>query len=197
MFSDFNHSLLPSRAPDFNQPLELLKACHEKIRFHLDLLIRLCEYLKNNPVDTDALETAKQIHRYFSSSAKLHHEDEDENLFPVLLSKPDIPAKARDLINQLQQEHISLNKQWQVFEKILANQFLGESPDQSLNQSLNKLPAMLEAALILQKNYAQHIENENQVVLPEAEILLNDDEKIQLGQAMQTRRRQAANPVTG
>ena len=185
MFSDLDHSLIQSRAPDFSQPLELLKACHEKIRFHLDLLIRLCEYLKTNTEDTEAYKTSRQVYRYFSSSAKLHHQDEDEDLFPVLLSKPDISAEARYLIIHLQQEHTSLNEQWQAFENIL------------LKNNLNRLPSMLEDALLLQKNYEQHIENENRVILPEAEKLLNEHEINLLGRAMQSRRQQAPNPENG
>ena len=175
MFSDLNYN----PAPDFSKPLELLKACHEKIRFHCNLLVRLCHYLENHAVDQDAIKTAEQVLRYFSSSAVFHHLDEDDDLYPILLDKPTIKAVTKELIQQLQQEHDLLERQWLKFEGILKN------------QSLNQLPGMLDEALLLKTTYEQHIENENQQILPEAEKLLTKHEQTSLGQAMQKRRQQA------
>jgi hemerythrin-like domain-containing protein len=174
LFSDFKRN----PAPDFSQPLDLLGACHNKIRFHCELLVKLCEYLESNAVDSDAIKSAKQVHRYFSTSATLHHLDEEEDLFPALNNKKELSSSVRELIIKLQQEHVSLDNQWQIFENLLKNQALVELPD------------MKEQALAMKASYDQHIDTENRFILPEAEKLLSREEIVLLGEAMQKRRQQ-------
>lgn len=174
MFSDFNRN----PAPDFSKPLDLLGACHDKIRFHSELLVKLCKYLESNAVDADAIKSAKQVHRYFSTSARLHHLDEEEDLFPTLTSKTALASTVRELIITLQQEHAVLDNQWQIFENVLKNQALDELPD------------MTEQALAMKASYDQHIDTENRFILPEAEKLLSREEIVVLGEAMQKRRQQ-------
>ncbi|MGD2119801.1 MAG: hemerythrin domain-containing protein [Chromatiales bacterium] len=164
--------LLTETAPDFSQPLELLRACHQKILNHCEMLLRLCQHVQTQ-VDDDAQKAAQQIHRYFSSAAQLHHEDEEVDLFPLLQHNPQASA----LIRQLQPQHVELGNLWSVFESVLADQ-----------QRLTELANMNHQAVALQQLYASHIEMENEQLLPLAATLLTPVQLQQLGANMQARR---------
>ena len=83
------------------------------------------------------------------------------------------------MIIKLQQEHVVLDNQWQIFENVLKSQALVELPD------------MTEQALAMKASYDQHIDTENRFILPEAEKLLSREEIVLLGKAMQKRRQQS------
>jgi hemerythrin-like domain-containing protein len=99
----------PERLPGFDRPLELLHACHERILRHCDLLEQLIEHLSANGPDEEARKAAARIHRYFSTSAGLHHEDEEKDIFPLLGRQS---LKLADLVHGLRQEHRRLDALW-------------------------------------------------------------------------------------
>jgi iron-sulfur cluster repair protein YtfE (RIC family) len=168
--------LIPESAPDFSQPLGLLRACHEKIRTHCQLLVDLCTYLESHTADEDARKTCDRIYRYFSISAANHHQDEEQGLFPLLLSSPDLTHEITRLISQLKLEHFEQHKHWIRFESLLKN------------SDLVTLAIMTNQAKDFQDSYEQHIKLENNQLLPAAEKLLNKSHIQALGQQMKARR---------
>ena len=92
---------LPENLPGFDDPIGLLRACHEKMLAHLDLLEGI--------VSTPDATTAQQVIRYFTSSAPLHHRDEEEDLFPRLNRQS---MKIAEMIFSLKKEHEQLDRLW-------------------------------------------------------------------------------------
>jgi hemerythrin-like domain-containing protein len=168
--------LIPESAPDFGQPLGLLEACHAKIRQHCQLLVDLCTYLETHSPDEDALATCKRLYRYFSVSVPHHHQDEEQDLFPLLLASPQLTQDITALISKLKLEHFELEKLWLKFEAVLKN------------TDLVTLAIMTNQARMLQQSYEQHIEQENALLLPAAEQLLKTAQLQRLAQQMKTRR---------
>jgi hemerythrin-like domain-containing protein len=168
--------LIPDPAPDFSQPLELLLACHDKIRRHCQLLVDLCTYLESHAPDEDARKTCENIYRYFSISAVNHHQDEEQSLFPSLLCSSHLTRETTQLISRLKLDHFNLDKHWLRFEPILKN------------NDLVTLAIMTNQAKALQDSYEQHIGLENMQLLPSAEKLLNPSQLLSLGQQMKARR---------
>lgn len=120
--------------PDFNDPLGLLAACHGRIEAQCATLLRLPEHLKQHGVDDQAKQAAEKILKYFNSAGKNHHEDEEKDLFPVLIQIAttegcDNPIK---LISELRNEHLKMELAWQeladVLDKIATNQCV--NPDE-------------------------------------------------------------------
>ena len=168
--------LIPDSAPDFGSPLELLRACHEKIRQHCQLLVDLCTYLESHPPDEDARITCEKLYRYFSVSVNYHHQDEEQNLFPLLLSAPGLNQDITALISKLKLEHFEMDRLWLKFAAVLKT------------ADLVTLAIMADQARTLQHSYEQHIGLENASLLPAAEQLLTSDQLQKLGQDMKTRR---------
>ena len=78
-------SLPGTESPSWDDPLEMLQACHERIEAQLALLARLRTHLAEHGVDQAAQEAIAGIQRYFTLAAPLHHQDEEEDLFPAMV----------------------------------------------------------------------------------------------------------------
>ena len=64
-----------STAPSFDDPIELLIACHNQTLEHCDTLARLPGHLSAHGSDDEARLAIKRILRYFHTAARLHHAD--------------------------------------------------------------------------------------------------------------------------
>jgi len=99
----------------FDDPLEMLLACHRRIERQLETLERLQSHVQDHGVDADASLAAQAVLRYFVKAAEHHHEDEEEDVFPLLEIR--IPAgeeKARfnGLRAALEADHDAVRGQW-------------------------------------------------------------------------------------
>jgi hemerythrin-like domain-containing protein len=99
-------------APSIDDPIELLIACHDKVRRFTRLAERLRDHVALNGADTQAREAAQAVLRYFDIAAPLHHDDEDLDLFPAL-REHGTPA-LRQALSDLSAEHESLGQLWHV-----------------------------------------------------------------------------------
>ena len=70
-------------AAGFEVPLEMLSACHGRVEQQCRTMLRLVPHLAANGPDQAAREAAQNIMRYFDTSAKHHHADEEEELLPL------------------------------------------------------------------------------------------------------------------
>jgi len=165
---------LTNNLPGFDEPLALLRACHEKILAHCDLLEELAAHMAGNGPDAEARKTAERITRYFSTSAELHHRDEEEDIFPRLNRQS---LKIADLVHALKKEHEELETLWET-----------------LSPELKRLPGetfsaeFIRAANDFCSLYRQHIERENMEFLPLAANSLSQQELVEIGESMAERR---------
>ncbi|UGA39749.1 hemerythrin domain-containing protein [Chromobacterium haemolyticum] len=80
-------TLSSAAAPSFEQPLEMLQACHDKIRRFCDQLDQLPSYIEQHGVDEAARNTIDGLVRYFDLAGPAHHSDEEDELFPLILER--------------------------------------------------------------------------------------------------------------
>lgn len=97
-------------SPRIDDPMALLRACHEKVIRFTTLAQRLQAHVRDHGVDAQAQEAAQAVLRYFTLAAPLHHADEDEDLFVVLRGLGNAALTAR--IDALQAEHDTLGALW-------------------------------------------------------------------------------------
>ena len=164
--------MLPASAPGFDAPLAMLRACHGRIEQQLEMLARLCPHLRLHGWDRDARLAAEHVIRYFTSAALHHHQDEEQDLFPLLLGHD--PALDK-LIETLRAEHDVLRQAWQELHVLLT----AHDPDTRL---LDTTVARFQSL------YRDHIAQENTVLLPAAAARLTPAQKQQLSEAMAERR---------
>lgn len=97
-------------SPHIDDPMALLRACHEKVVRFTTLAQRLQAHVRDKGVDEQAREAAQAVLRYFTLAAPLHHADEDDDLFVALRMLEQAPLTAR--IDALQAEHDALGQRW-------------------------------------------------------------------------------------
>ena len=166
--SPFSHT-----APDFSDPLGLISACHQRIRDHASLLELIIERFEKDEVDADVREAARKVHTYFNTAAKHHHQDEEKNIFPLLIRQS---LKIADIIHKLKQDHQRHNELWSVIQPVLKR--LPESLDDHFKQSAYEFTA-------LQRDHAK-IEDEDLFAM--AKHILSSEQLRKIGKAMAERR---------
>ena len=77
--------LFNTRSVTFEQPTAMLRACHGKVKRFCSQLHALPDYLQQHGYNTVAEQAVAQIRHYFNVAAPLHHQDEEEDFFPLLL----------------------------------------------------------------------------------------------------------------
>jgi hemerythrin-like domain-containing protein len=148
-------------APRIDDPLELLQACHDKVRRFTNLALRLREHLAqlgpNALPDQQAREAAQSILRYFKVAAPLHHDDEELDLFPALLGLelPEVNATMAELAR----EHQSLGQLWQTLQA-----WLQDIADGFAHVTPPELDAFVAG-------YLAHVRREDEGVYPLARML--------------------------
>ncbi len=170
-----NSLLGATAAPGFEDPLEMLQACHGRIQAQCETLHRLVAHLQAHGNDAQASQAARAILRYFDTAGRHHHQDEERDLFPRLLATCD-PAAA-ELVARLVHEHKEMDAAWHRLRPLLVE----IAEDQS-----DRLDA--EVSAHFSRLYARHIALENNSLLPLAGSLLNAEQLQSLGRSMAARR---------
>ncbi|MGS0742375.1 hemerythrin domain-containing protein [Glaciimonas sp. GG7] len=166
-------------APDFGQPIAVLKHCHERIRKQLATLERLQAHLPEHGADAEAQLAAAAVLRYFSKSAPHHHEDEEQDLFPMLTATAiDEDAEVlRKLGPEIMREHQEMAQLWQRLETQLTALQSGHASDLSGTD-----------VGLFSRLYLAHMEKEETWIAPMAKRIFSVAQMAQLGSAMQRRR---------
>ena len=118
-----NHSTRPvhlkalhaAPAAGFDEPFEMLSACHERVERMLRLMERLAAHLANAGADAQAAAAARDVMRYFDVAGPAHHEDEERHILPALAAAGQAP-----LAEQLHAEHVAMADGWRAVRADLA-----------------------------------------------------------------------------
>lgn len=132
-------------SPSWDDPLEMLYACHGKVKRFTHEVQILGAYLSEQGCNQLVQQSAMGIIRYFTVAAPLHHLDEEEDFFPMLLR---YAPETEQRIIQLNQQHDELEQCWQQLYPFLKSVSEGEA---KWNTDLAEAFALA---------YAQHIEIE-------------------------------------
>lgn len=165
--------MLPAPAPGFDDPLAMLAACHERILRQCATLEKIAAHLRTEGLTPEVRVAAAEVHRYFSTAGRNHHEDEEQDLFPLLRGD----ASLADLIATLAGEHVRMEALWRTLEPRLA------TPD-----SIRDAEAFARQVAEFSALYATHIARENAELLPRAAQLLPPAVLAVLGARMAARR---------
>ncbi|GGY15697.1 hemerythrin domain-containing protein [Paludibacterium paludis] len=162
-------------APGFDEPLEMLLACHDKIRRFCDQLDKLPPYIDENGVNETAKQAIDGVIRYFDQAGPSHHADEEEELFPILLAR--VPSAAPKL-EQLSAEHGYLHSCWNAIRDDLA----------ALRNGDSSVISRIEIQEFV-RLYREHAAIEEAWLIPTADAVLTPTEKRLAGEHMAQRRK--------
>jgi pyridoxamine 5'-phosphate oxidase len=165
--------------PSFDEPLEMFEACHERMQAQLSTLERMVPHLERNGCDAEARSAAQAVLRYFDTSGVLHHQDEEEDLFPLLRVRAAGQGRAEiaAAIDELQREHETMDAQWKRLRERLRAIAAGDA----------RLDPEQVARFVWL--YRRHMDREGTAVLPFAKQSLDSAQRAALGERMAARRK--------
>lgn len=169
-----------SPAVGFEQPFEMLEACHERVQRSLGLLARLVQHIDQHGHDASSRAAASDVLRYFDMAGPHHHEDEERHVFPPLRGHAD--ARVREAVAQLQADHLQLHALWQDLRPALLAWRDAAAP-----------PPVAAVERVLVRDfvaaYERHIPLEESLVYPAARPLFDEAALQVIGTEMAARRR--------
>lgn len=161
----------------FDQPLEMLHACHGKILQQCDTLEKLAAHLPTHGCDNAAQQAARRILRYFDTAGQFHHLDEENDLFPALRLSAGNNAQLNELLAKLLAEHEGMLAAWYSVRDVL----------QQLDKGDN-IPLTAAQVEDFTHRYRNHIAIEERDLLPWAARLLTPSQQARIGKNMAARR---------
>jgi pyridoxamine 5'-phosphate oxidase len=181
------NDFLPDTAPGFDQPIAVLKHCHGRIRKQLSTLERLLSHLPEHGADDAARQAAGAVLKYFDKAAHLHHDDEEQDLIPMLraVAQGEDAATLQALAPVILQDHKEMDALWQdLHEQLTA---IADGSASVLSSS---------SVQRFVQRYTSHMEREESTMAPMALRLFSPAQMTQLGTAMQRRRGIGEQPAT-
>jgi hemerythrin-like domain-containing protein len=150
-----------------------LSVAHRNIEAQLGTL----EELSRNPAPTAA--AARAVVRYFDTEGREHHRDEDEDLFPLLrvLAAERGRADVAAVMEELEREHASMDRQWSRLREGLAGLAEGQG-------SVLDADEVMRFAWL----YRRHMKYEAAVVIPFATEALTMEQRAGFASRMAERR---------
>ena len=166
--------LEPQKFASWNEPIEMLYACHGKVKRFCRQLTILPDYLAKNGCNQAVKNDVQQILNYFNQSAPLHHDDEEKDFFPLLVKY--VP-EAQKNIDELERQHVTLHDSWTKLSEQLQALLAGEREN-------------IDVALInhFVSGYDKHIALE-EPLFELGKQHLSESELRQIGEIMSARRR--------
>ncbi|MES2153123.1 MAG: pyridoxamine 5'-phosphate oxidase [Pseudomonadota bacterium] len=171
--------LLHDSAPGFDQPIAVLKHCHERIRKQLATLDKLVAHLPAHGNDAQARSAAAAALKYFEHAAHLHHADEEQDLLPMLAGTA-VGADAA-LLAELAPTILADHEQMDVLWTALAQQLRPIAAGGAATLAPDAVAQFAE-------RYLDHMEREESFIAPMAKRLFSPAQMVQMGNAMQARR---------
>ncbi len=168
------------RGEGIGDPLEMLLGCHRRIERELAALQQLAAHVEHRGVDVEASSAAHRLLRYFERAAANHHEDEEQDLFPLLASRiTDAGETARFGAFRaiLEEDHLTLESAWARLRRPLEAIVEGRS---------RKLAEVDVKAFV--GAYAKHIRVEEIALTEFFDRWLVEGDREALGRAMEVRR---------
>lgn len=166
-------------APDFDQPIAVLKHCHDRIRKQIGTMQKLLPHLSEHGQDIEVQQAATAVLRYFNSAAHHHHADEEQDLLPMLeaTAKGEDAVLLNTLLPEIMSEHQKMEVAWLVLDQQLKEIASGTSSDLSA-EDVTRFSEM----------YTAHMEKEETHIAPMAKRLFSSEQMHRLGNAMRLRR---------
>ncbi|HEY0856152.1 MAG TPA: hemerythrin domain-containing protein [Albitalea sp.] len=168
-----------SHARRAHDGFDTLDACHHEMLQRVEELERLVTQLEAQGIDPATRASALDIVRFFATTAREHHEDEERHVFPPLVRSGD--PEVVQAVLRLQQDHSWLEEDW-----------LELSPHvQSVAAGYNgyDIDVLREGCTIFAALVRDHIALEEAYIYPQARNRMPVNDRREMGREMAARRR--------
>lgn len=169
-----------AKSASFEQPIELLLSCHEKITHFSSALLKIIIALQKEGWNEQYAHSIDQVRHYFNVAAPEHHLDEEVHLFPAIIALDPELKKAHSMdilttINNMIKEHVESDALWDTLDTMLAE----HSEDFA---TLEKLARQFKTDM------HEHARIENEQIFPYAKKHISESDFKKIGLAIAKRR---------
>ena len=161
----------------FDDPLGMLSDCHRRIEHFLGILCAIAERAQGRALADDEVAAVKSAINYFHAGGQRHTADEEESLFPRLISTGEFTE-----LNRLEGDHAEAGQLHSQVEALYRSWISAGS------LGPNELRLLLSSTARLRILYEAHIQVEDTVVFPKAARLLDKDTIAAIGRELRARR---------
>ncbi|HYQ70875.1 MAG TPA: hemerythrin domain-containing protein [Gammaproteobacteria bacterium] len=158
-------------AADFSDALRVIRDYHDHFLALCEGLAQLVEQIELRSISKDFGMRARELRHEFMTSFALHHQDEEQTLFPCVQHAS--PHRLDDILQQLETEHMEIDLLWNWLTPLLQDTRQVHDYAQ-FSHALRQFVQMLQ----------RHIDNEEQALLPVIEQLLTPVQRQRIGASM-------------
>jgi hemerythrin-like domain-containing protein len=169
----------PERREEAEDAVDMLLACHERIRSFTLLALRLAAGRHEPP--GEIADVAARVHRYFTVALPIHEADEDRSLRPRL-EAASLDRAVVEAALAMSEEHIGIDAEVANLER--ACERLAREP-----QAIEEVgPTLERSARRLGELFASHLDLEERTIFPAIRTALPVEEQRALAAEMRARR---------
>ena len=158
---------------------EILDECHRDTLIALETLTDLVARLHVEGDSQRVRDMAAEVVKFFSGTAREHHEDEERHIFPKVLAGAD-PETVQSVL-RLQQDHNWLEEDWLELSSHLKAL--------AASQTWWDIDFLREASEVFTTLSHDHMALEESLIYPQARARLQAGERHEMGREMAARRR--------
>ncbi len=155
---------------DFSNGLVVLKTYHEDFLVRGVKLLDLVNEIKQQGMNESLANQCAAVLCHFGHANNLHHQDEEQALFPLLLGQSIL---IDGMIERLMMDHEEIEKSW----ALLAEQL--SSPEQ-----IKDYYQLIHLAEDFEKIHREHLTREDEDFSPKAKDILSSEQIQQAGKKM-------------
>lgn len=171
----------PTKAAVGQDVIDLLQACHQKIRHFSGVATRLSHAQGAAPAEV--AQAADGCHRYFGVALPLHEADENLSVHPRLHSAVPAGELAGPAADAMVDQHLAIDE---LVERLMPLLVLVRSNPEKLPEVASEMCAV---AGRLEEIFESHLKMEEEVIFPALRKYLSAEQLLQIVQEMQDRRK--------
>lgn len=161
--------------------VDLLQACHQKIRHFSGVATRLAHAQGVTPAEV--AQAADGCYRYFSVALPLHEADENLSVHPRLRSAAPEGELAGPAADAMVDQHLAIDE---LVERLMPLLVLTRSDPEKLPEVAGE---MCSISASLQKIFESHLKMEEEVIFPALRKYLSPEQLKEIVEEMQDRRK--------
>jgi len=157
-------------AKNFSNGLQVLQDYHQDFLVRGEYLVTLAKQIKQQGMNEDLANQCMAMYCHYSHATHLHHKDEEEALFPLLVNQSSLII---GMIERLMLDHEEIETVWNELAKRLSNP-----------EKITNVDHLLHQAIAFEKILRDHLTREDEDFSPQIKKILTTDQIAQAGGKM-------------
>jgi hemerythrin-like domain-containing protein len=157
-------------ATDFSNGLQVISDYHQDFLARGLQLVELAKEIKKQGMTEQLANLCMEMYCHYSHATHLHHKDEEEGLFPILVDQSSLVI---GMIERLMLDHEEIEKSWSALSSRLGN------PEQITN-----FDHFLHLTIEFEKILREHLTREDEDFLPPIKKILTTEQLKEAGKKM-------------